>query len=58
MKVTESRLFSIDELISATIAADLEDLLNDEEFAAEDGSVEILNAMRVVAVFYGGAEYA
>ena len=57
MKI-ESRLFSIDELISETIAADLEDLLNDEEFAAEDGSVEILNSLRTVAVFYGGPDYA
>jgi len=57
MKI-ESRLFSIDELVSETIAADLEDLLNDEEFVAEDGSLEILNALRTVAVFYGGAEYA
>jgi len=36
----------------------LEDLLDDEEFCAEDGSLDILNAMRTVAVFYGGPEYA
>ena len=57
MKI-ESRLFSIDELVSETIAADLEDLVNDEEWAAEDGSVEILNALRIVATFYGGPDYA
>jgi len=58
MKTIESRLFTIDELVSETIAADLEDLLNDEEFVAEDGSVEILNALRIVATFYGGPDYA
>ena len=44
--------------MAETIATDLEDLLDDAEFVAEDGSVEILNAMRVVAVFYGGTDYA
>ena len=58
MKTIESRLFTIDELVSETIAADLEDLFKDEEFMAEEGSVEILKALRTVATFYGGPDYA
>jgi hypothetical protein len=45
-------------LVAETISEDLKELVSDDEFVKEEGSVEIMNALRVVATFYGGPDYA
>ena len=44
-------------LIGQILSQDLTDLIADPSFQSEDGSVEILSAMRVVLEFYCGDKY-
>ena len=47
-----------EKLIGQILSRDLMDLMTDPSFIAEDGSAQILSALRVTLEFYCGDKYA